>query len=96
MAFAPTEVSYPPYGDGSILGCFDEKEYGKYFEFSENNEEYYTEYPHKVWVTTPWHMDGGWRFAKVLKTVAYILTNDEDGNDVVEKWYIKKYREYAK
>jgi len=43
-------------------------------------------------------MDGGWRFAKVKKTVAYILTgaNDEDGNDVVEKWNIKKYREYAK
>jgi hypothetical protein len=40
-------------------------------------------------------MDGGWRFAKVLKTVAYILTNDEDGNDVVEKWFIKKHREYA-
>jgi hypothetical protein len=28
--------------------------------------------------------------------VAYILTNDEDGNDVVEKWAIKKHREYAK
>jgi hypothetical protein len=24
------------------------------------------------------------------------LINDEDGNDVVEKWSIKKYREYAK
>jgi len=96
MAFAPTEVSFPPYGDGSILGCFDEKECGNFFEFSENRENYYTEYPHKVWVTTPWHMDGGWRFAKVKKTVAYILTNDEDGNDVVEKWYIKKYRKYAK
>ena len=102
MAFAPTEVSYPPYGDGSILGCFDEKEYGKYFEFSKNDESFYdpgghrTDYPHKVWVTTPRPFDGGWRFAKVLKTVAYILTNDEDGNDVVEKWFIKKYREYAK
>ena len=96
MAFAPTEVYFPPHGDGTILGSFDEKEYGKYFEFSENDENFYTEYPHKVWVTTPWHMDGGWRFAKVLKTVAYILINDEDGNDVVEKWSIKKYREYAK
>ena len=95
MAFAPIEVCFPPHGDGTILGSFDEKEYGKYFEFSENNENFYTEYPHKVWVTTPWHMDGGWRFAKVLKTVAYILANDEDGNDVVEKWAIKKYQEYV-
>ena len=90
MAFAPTEVSYPPYRDGSF------RHHGKYFEFSENREEYYTEYPHKVWVTTPWNMDGGWRFAEVLKTVVYILINDEDGNDVVEKWAIKKHREYAK
>ena len=96
MAFAPIEVYFPPHGDGSILGCFDEKEHGNFFEFSENREEYYTEYPHKVWVMTTWHMDGGWRFAKVKKTVAYILTNDEDGNDVVEKCNIKKYREYAK
>ena len=95
MAFAPIEVYLPPHGDGTILGSFDEKEHGKFFEFSENNENFYTEYPHKVWVTTPSHMDGGWRFAKVLKTVAYILTNDEDGNDVVEKWAIKKYLEYA-
>ena len=54
MTFAPTEVSYPPYGDGSILGCFNEKEYGKYFEFSKNDESFYdpgghrTDYPHKV------------------------------------------------
>ena len=30
MAFAPTEVSFPPYGDGSIVGCFDEKEHGNF------------------------------------------------------------------
>ena len=96
MAFAPTEVISPPYGDGSILGCFNEKECGNFFEFSENNEDFYPDYPHKVWVTTPWRMDVGWRFAKVLKTVAYILVNDDDGNDVVEKWSIKKYRKYAK
>jgi hypothetical protein len=95
MAFA-AENTYFDRGDGSILGSFTEKEYGKHFEFSTNNENFYTEYPHKVWVATPWHMDAGWRFAKVLKTVAYILTNDEDGNDVVEKWAIKKHREYAK
>ena len=39
-------------------------------------------------------MDEGWRYAKVLTTVAYILTNDEDGNDVVEKWYIKHHKLY--
>jgi hypothetical protein len=41
-------------------------------------------------------MDCGWRFAKVLKTVAYVLTNDEDGNEVVNKWSIKKHKEYVR
>jgi hypothetical protein len=93
MAFA-AETTYFDRGDGSILGSFTEKEYGKHFEFSTNNENFNTEYPHKVWVTTPWRMDSGWRFAKVLKTRAYVLTNNEAGEDVVEKWYHKKYTEY--
>ena len=94
MTYAPSTTSFPPHGDGSILGCFNEKDHGKFFEFSQNDEDFYTDYPHKVWVTTPWHMDEGWRFAKVLKTVAYVLTNDEDGYDVVEKWHLKGRREY--
>ena len=79
-----------------LLGRFYEKDYGHLFEFSENREEWNTDYPHKVWVTTPWNMDCGWRFAKVLKTVAYVLTNDEDGNEVVQKWDIKNQKEYPR
>ena len=41
-----------------------------------------------------WKMDRGWRFAKVLKTRVYVLTNDANGDDVVEKWYHKNYTEY--
>ena len=93
MSFAESST-YFNVGDGSIIGRFNEKDYGNLFEFSENREEWNTDYPHKVWVTTPWNMDCGWRFAKVLKTVAYILTNDEDGNEVVNKWSIKKHTEY--
>ena len=94
MAYAPSTTSFPPHGDGTIRGCFIERDYGKFFEFSENDEDFYVDYPHKIWVTTPWHLDEGWRFAKVLKTVAYVLTNDEDGYDVVEKWHLKGRREY--
>jgi len=99
MAFA-AETTYFDRGDGSILGSFTEKEYGKHFEFSTNNENFQVldsnneEYPHKVWVTTPWKMDSGWRFAKVLKTRVYVLTNDANGDDVVETWYHKNYTEY--
>ena len=95
MTFAPTEVCFAPHGDSSIIGRFNEKGEGNMFEYSENREDFYKSYPHKVWVTTPWHMDSGWRFANVKKTVAYILTNDENGEDVVEKWYIKKNVKYT-
>jgi len=82
------------------IGCFTEKEYGNYFEYSDMCEEnggytYYEgadnawNYPHMVWV-------GGvhgakWRQAIVKKTVAYVVV-DEDDNcmPVVEKWKLKK------
>ena len=31
-----------------------------------------------------------------VKYVVYVLTNDEDGNDVVEKWDIKNQKEYPR
>ena len=96
MTFAPTEVCFAPYGDGSIIGRFNEKDEGNMFEYSENREDFYKSYPHKVWVTTPWHMDWGWRFANVKKTVAYICVDeDEFGAPVVEKWNIKNNVKYT-
>jgi|TARA_B110000495_G_C22966152_1_gene566606 hypothetical protein len=96
MTFAPDSVGFA-YGDSSIEGMFRLKENDNLFEYSTNNEVGFgEEYPHKVWVTTPWHMDHGYRFAIVKKTVAYILTTDEDGNDFVEKWDIKQNRQYSK
>jgi len=51
MTYAPSDVSFAPYGDGSILGCFNEKDHGHFFKFSRNDEDFYTDYPHKVWVS---------------------------------------------
>ena len=57
MTFAPDSVGFT-YGDSSIQGSFLLKENNNLFEFSTNNETGFgEEYPHKVWVTTPWHMD---------------------------------------
>jgi len=80
------------------IGVFVEKDTGNYFEFSENTD--LTQgfgLPHKIWVGG----EGvcgmkGYRYGTVKKTVVYIIT-DEDayGNPVVEKWSVKKYKEYA-
>lgn len=94
MAFAPNSV----YDDGSIIGRFNEKVYDHLFEFSDNadmGEFSMYGYPHKIWVTSPWKMDHGFRYGLVKKTVAYVVVDeDEFGNPVVEKWKIKDLRIY--
>lgn len=95
MSFAPTSV-YFNTGDGSILGSFNEKEFGVFFEFSTNNEtEGYggsvkDQFPHKVWVRD------GFRYANVKKTVAYVAVDENDDGVIVEKWSIKNLNKYER
>ena len=81
------------------VGRFVEKDTGNYFEYSLNDEpmNFGEDFPHKVWVGGS-GVAGmtGWRFANVLKTVAYIVVDeDEYGEPVVEKWYIKQNVAYG-
>ena len=99
MAFADRSV-YKDVGDGSIIGCFREKDCDNLFEFSHNqdlDEVWAYRFPHKIWVTTPQDgIDCGFRYGTVKKTVAYLAVDeDEFGEPVMEKWYIKNHREYA-
>ena len=102
MAFAPSST-YFNTGDGSVLGRFEEKDNGHLFEYSENRDEdgwgadRKADLPHKIWVTTPKFsnnghcLDSGFRYGKVLKTVAYVAVDeDEFGNAVFEKWFLKQ------
>ena len=97
MAFAPATVSFDR-GDSSIVGSFIEKDHDNLFEFSQNTDAFDWEtaqYPHKVWVTTPRPgIDGGYRYASVLKTVADIVCDEDENGAVIEKWNIKGYRNY--
>ena len=83
------------------IGVFVEKEVGNYFEYSKNNDfgevpiGWADKYPHKVWVGGLAN-DQGYRYARVLKTRAYICVDeDEYGQPVVEKWYFKSHKEYV-
>ena len=80
------------------IGVFTERDTGNYFEFSHNDEQgEMPEWPHRVWVGGG-GVAGmtGWRYAKVQKTVAYIVVDENDyGEAVVEKWYIRGHKEYA-
>jgi hypothetical protein len=103
MAYAPRSTHYDR--DGTILGCFTEQEFGKFFEFSRNPEMTLSpkatggrnvEFPHLVWVTEPKPgIDCGYRRALVGKTVVHMIVDErEDGSWTVEKWKIRSYREY--
>ena len=94
-------MTYYTYTENPI-GNFIEKNYGNNFEYSKNDErdEYSVsmaaEYPHRVWVGGEGVAGmSGWRYAIVKKTVAYIVTDeDELGNPVTEKWQIKNHDYY--
>jgi len=53
------------------------------------------DYPHRVHVQTSPIGESGWRYARVLKTVAYIVTDEDDyGQPVIEKWDVKRHTTY--
>ena len=101
MAFAD-RTSYYDVGDGSILGSFIEKDHGHFFEFSQNPEPILAppahggrnvEYNHLVWVGDV--IGRRTRYARVLKNVVHIITDENEFGWVIEKWSIKHYREYT-
>ena len=100
-------MAYAPYHNGQlngrprIMGAFNEKDNVHRFEFSarpaDEQAVFAPAYPHQVFVG-PFGQEEV-RAARVLKTVAYIVIDEEaDGTPVVEKWAIKNhiaYREAA-
>jgi hypothetical protein len=76
----------------SLLGSFTEKDVGGRHEYSANTDDMTAswDFPHVL------HTFDGIRYARILKTVAYIAV-DEDayGQPVVEKWNIASHRQYS-
>jgi len=94
MAYAPSSTYKD--ADNTIVGCFREKDHDNLFEFSVNDDyevEFAEQFPHKVWVGDK--IGNPYRYAHVLKTVAYVAVDEnDDGTPVIEKWSIKEWREY--
>ena len=90
-------MAYHTYTENPI-GVFVEKDTGNHFEYSLNENKFQGfGLPHKIWVGG----EGvcgmrGWRWGTVKKTVAYIITDEDDyGRPVTEKWHLKKNTEYT-
>lgn len=84
--------NYKQSNDGQINGAFQEKSYGNYFSYCQNSDTHWLdqkEYPHKI------HTIDGFRYARVLKTVAHVVVDENEyGEPVVEKWEITNHRKY--
>jgi hypothetical protein len=91
MSYAPLSV-YIGCGDGSILGQFRNAETDVLFEYSicPEDEIQFDDYDVKLWLRGE-----EFRFARVVKTRAYVVVDEaDDGSPVVETWIIKQHRKY--
>jgi hypothetical protein len=100
MSYAPhinRDVQYNP-SLPLILGRFKEVTHNQVFEYglrTPEDQTFVPEYPHLVYVSSKSEA-GLWlsRYAKVLKTVAYVVTDEDENGPIVEKWFIKGHRLY--
>jgi hypothetical protein len=81
MAMSSIEIDYQ-----TIVGQFEEREHGQYFEYRVNTRPDLSDQPFEIFVGP--HAET--RFGNVLKTVAHVVVDeDANGEPVVEKWDIK-------
>lgn len=74
-------------------GEFQECDYGKYFTYrcTGNTWALLNGLTHEI------DVGDGVRFARVLKTVAHVCTDeDAEGKAVIEKWMIKNHNKYVR
>lgn len=91
MSFAPFKTT------DVVLGSFREKEFDLLFEYSQDPKAKppLDDFPVKVWVTPAGNSIPEFRWAKVLKTVAHVVVDeDAEGKPVVEHWKIKDHTHY--
>lgn len=90
MSFAPYTNDRLPRGELPVLGGIRNKH--ALFEYAERPacERFAPGYPHVLFMS-----DGTRRCAKVLKTVAHVIV-DEDGmgEPVIEVWKLRQHHKY--
>lgn len=101
MAYAPhsndavlhqLRCGITPTTDPLVFGSFYEKDTGNGFEYAERrhpDDSFAPEMPHIIYLN-----HGATRLAKVLKTVAFVVVDEDENGPVIEKWQIKQHRHY--
>ena len=82
-------AQFPFHSKPEIVGEFQEKEFRKYFDFRPVDPESWGAtfgFPFEIAVGPM----GETRYAKIYKTVAYVVVDEDvNGDPVIEKWQIK-------
>ena len=81
MALSPARID-----PKTLKGYFQHKDTNCHFEFADSDS---VEFPHIIYVGPKAEST---RYARILKTVAYVLVDEE----IVEKWSIKNHKIYSK
>lgn len=98
MAYAPHTNTDFAHGQDVplLLGSFREAEYGHTFEYAvrpNDGVDFAPDAPHIIYVGGA--VGDRTRYAKVLKTVAWVATDeDAEGQPVWQKWAIKEHHNY--
>jgi hypothetical protein len=72
------------------LGCFYHNETNVQFAYYANTDHSWSDLPHIIPMR-----DGSVRFARILKTVAHVVVDEnEHGGPVIERWPLKRHYEF--
>ena len=77
-----------------ILGCFVNKETNAVFEYTSRfhpDDSFAPKMKHTIFVG-----NDQTRLATVLKTIVYVVVDEDENGPVVEKWHIKAHRHYSR
>ena len=90
MAYAETITEHVRrFGWPTILGQFRERDAGLTFQYAardgSHDPAFAPDYPHMVYVDP---RGGDTRIARVLKTVAHVVVDEDENGPVIEHWRI--------
>ena len=79
--------------EAGTLGEFQEHDTYNWFTYKRATDMLFgDEYPYLVWIGEY----GGYRYANVIKTRAYVVVDEaDDGSPVVEKWCLRRHHRWA-
>jgi hypothetical protein len=97
MAYAP-HTNTQDMTQPRLLGSFETHK-GTHFEYAvrpEADKVFNAPWmPHIVYVNDVAGHGCGYRAARVLGTVVYVVIDEDDNGPVVEKWTLKRHRKWA-